>query len=569
MLVTVTKVNSDGTTEDVDATATTDADGRYELTLDSVTASDAGQSEFYYIISASDESGSLLLSSIAAPTEDMSAPVSPGTTFGSAVLENGVGGISTIPSPEQVNNMNALYDKVLTDLPPGMIEYPSNANTEEAQNAVLAMANGVSAAGGDAQTIYQGVLFESNFYSLQTDATSDATDAAQYVKKAILYGCDQPSQQPLTDLDAQIAGQLLTDGVTYTPTQIVAAINAASNDPDITVETAVSNFAALLTNIEEVSPTNGLETNDMIALNVKRTLSSSTFNADTALEGDQVLAFIESLNPGPMPGQVCAGNINLTNVLKQLTEASELASPAIAQVMVYGERMTCPEATVTGEVQVYIPEGSSVNVMSATLSGGSLASPIVGSLQGNNRYRFDDPTACASFGVDATYTITVNLSSGGPLTQTVERNHPDVTQATVSVDGVPTSDSATVPTDYNVPYPLFTWENPADMLAGITDAPPNSAVKYTYEFSYIDPTDTVVAPLTACPQVAVGALYSVSSMLPSTECDPEACAALAPGHNASDIVCRLYIQTVLVDESDNYLEVAAGEFATYRYVPTP
>lgn len=568
MEITVTQVNSDGTTEELEATATSDAEGNYTLSLDAVTQTTAGQSDFYYLITATD--GTVVLNSVAAPTEDMTAPVSPGTTFGAAALSNGIGGISTIPSAEQVNNLNLLNDQVLTDFPDGSIEYPSNANTPEALAAVLSMANGTAASDSQSQYAYMGVLSESNFYSIVTDATSDETDRAQYVKKMIFNGCGQPSQQPLTDLDANVIGQVLQDGITSTPTEIVAAMNAASNDPDISVDTAVSSFVTLLTNIEAISSTVGLDEADLLPLNVKRNLTAATFTSATPLDADQAVAFIETLNFGVGPQAApCNGNINITNVLKELTEASELDVPAIAQVQVYGERMACPQATVTGEVEVYIPEGSAVTVVSTELSGGSLSSPIVGTLQGMNRYVFDDASACALFGVEATYTVTVNLSSGGPLTQTVDRNHPNVPQATVTVDGVPTSDSATVASDYDVPFPLFTWEDPADMLAGITDAPANSAVKYTYEFSYIDATDMVIAPLNTCPTVTAGALYSVSSMLPVTECDPEACAALSPGHDASDIVCRLYIQTVLVDESDNYLQVALGEFATYRYVPAP
>lgn len=567
MDITVTQVNSDGTTEELEATATSDASGNYTLTLDAVTQTTAGQSDFYYLITATN--GTVVLNSVAAPTEDMTAPVSPGTTFGAAALSNGIGGISTIPSAEQVNNLNLLNDQVLTDFPDGSIEYPSNANTPEALAAVLSMANGTAASDSQSQYAYIGVLSESNFYSIVADATSDETDRAQYVKKMIFNGCGQPSQQPLTDLDANIIGQALQEGVTSTPTEIVAAMNEASNDPDISVDTAVSSFAALLTNIEAISSTAGLEETDLLPLNVKRNLTAATFTASTPLDADQAVAFIETLNFGVGPQAApCNGNINITNVLKALTEAPELDVPAIAQVQVYGERMSCPQATVTGEVEVYIPTGSGVTVSSATLSGGSLSSPIVGNLQGTNRYTFDDPTACADFGEDATYTVTVNLSSGGPLIETVERNHPDVPQATITVNGEPTSDSATVPTDYDVPFPLFTWEDPVAMLADIPDAPPNSAVKYTYEFAYIDSTSMAPSPLNQCPTVAAGALYSVSSMLPTTECDPEACAALS-GVDANDIVCRLYVLTVLVDESDNYLEVAAGEFGTYRYVPAP
>lgn len=569
MLVTVTKVNSDGTTEDVSATATTDADGRYELTLDSVTASDAGQAEFYYIISASDESGSLLLSSIAAPTEDMSAPVSPGTTFGSAVLENGVGGISTIPSPEQVNNMNALYDKVLTDLPPGVIEYPSNANTEEAQNAVLAMANGVSAAGGDAQTIYQGVLFESNFYSIQTDATSDATDAAQYVKKAILYGCDQPSQQPLSDLDANIIGEGLKAGTTFTPTQIVEAINAVSGQPPISTETAVSSFATLLSNIENVTPEQGLNPSDMIALNVKRNLTSASFNASTALEADQVIAFIESLNSGPQPGQVCAGNFNITNILKQLTNVSELASPAIKQVQIYADSgFGCDSGMgfghFRGEVQVYIPQSSPDLQVSGVNITGTNGINEFQVIPDGGRYIFDDDGICVTYGQEVDYTVTVTLSDSSTLQTQITRNHPALPEAQTTVNGQPTSNNNNNPDVFDVNRPLYTWQTPEEVLATIVNPPEGSAVKYTYEFSHINKNDSQSSPLSQCPMVSSGALYSVNNFLPTVDCDPAACAtALNNGTPASDILCRMNIQVYLVDQYDNYLGQAAGHFPVF------
>ena len=574
MNVTVTKVNSDGTEEQVSASTTTDAEGHYSIVLDSVTPTDAGQANFYYNIKASDSSGSLVLNSITAPTEDSTVPVSPGTTIGASALGNNVGGISGIPSPEQVNNMNNLFDKALTDLPPGTVQYPSNTNSDASKEAVLAMANGMSAAGGDQQAIYQGVLFESNFYSILTDTTSDASDAAHYVKKATLYGCDQPSQQPLSDLDANIIGDAMKNGVTYTPTQIVEAINASGVNPQIPLDTAVSSFSTLLANIENVSPTTGLETNDLIALNIKRNLTSASFNASTPLDPDQAIAFIESLNRGagimaPPSAQACTGNFNITNILAQLTQLSELASPQIKQVQIYADSGFGCSDPVQGhfmaQVQVYIPHNSALNVSNVHISGtnGISQDSTMGS---NGTFLFNQDGVCVTHGDNVTYTVTVTLSDTSELTTEVTRNHPYIPEAVTTVDGNPTSNNVNNPDVFNVNRPLYTWLTPEEALAGITNAPENSVVKYTYEFSHIQQSNPS-GPLNQCGFVSSGALYSVNNFLPTVDCDPTACSAAMGGSiPASDIICRMNIQVYLVDQSDNYLGQAAGHFPVFTVV---
>lgn len=93
----------------------------------------------------------------------------------------------------------------------------------------------------------------------------------------------------------------------------------------------------------------------------------------------------------------------------------------------------------------------------------------------------------------------------------------------------------------------------AELLAG------DYSVKYTYEFAHVDTSAVQVSPASQCAQVSSGALYSVDSFNPTADCDVAACAA-SLGVSASNISCRMNIQSYLVDKNDKILGQAAGHF---------
>lgn len=93
----------------------------------------------------------------------------------------------------------------------------------------------------------------------------------------------------------------------------------------------------------------------------------------------------------------------------------------------------------------------------------------------------------------------------------------------------------------------------------------------TYEFSHV----AVAGPLAGgplnsntypgCNSVNSSgslAMYSVDSFVPTVDCDIAACAA-STGEPESNIICRMNIQTFLVDGYDRLLGQAAGHFPVF------
>ena len=316
-----------------------------------------------------------------------------------------------------------------------------------------------------------------------------------------------------------------------------------------------------------------LSDDDQLALYVARDLDADTLSEDTALAADQAAAFLESLPDTPC--SLGSGG-DVTLVVADLTGDATLEDSAIADMQIYHDSgFGCNEGDDEGhfraEIEVYDPGEIGVESVVITSSdtdalGGDGAHTLS---QDNGSTRYVSQTSdsgatgvCVAFGEEVSYTITVTMADDSELTQTVTRNHPRVPEADTTVDGEETSNNIDDPDVLTTARPVYTWESPDEKLAQITDAPEGSVVKYTYEFSHVDGSSDQTSPLNNCGMESSGALYSVDSFMPTVDCDVAACAA-ASGVAAENVICRMNIQTFLVDEYDRYLGQAAGHFPVF------
>ncbi|MDO8519787.1 MAG: hypothetical protein Q7T11_06450, partial [Deltaproteobacteria bacterium] len=280
------------------------------------------------------------------------------------------------------------------------------------------------------------------------------------------------------------------------------------------------------------------------------------------------LAFLQTL---PQDGNPCQfGSVDITAVIADLTSDADLESPTISDAQIYHDSgFGC---TGTGhfraEVDVYAPGTTVSSVSIASSNTTSLGGDGVHALTADGTRWVSQASAegangiCVTFNSEVTYTITSNLANGSTLTDTVTRNHPNVPEADTTVNGEETSNDVQNPDVLTDKRPVYEWESPEEKLATITGAPAGSVVKYTYEFSHVNGSAGQTSPLTGCDMQSSGALYSVNNFMPTVDCDPEACAT-SSGVAADDIVCRMNIQTFLVDAYDRYLGQAAGHFPVF------
>lgn len=560
--VTVYEVAEDGTeTAVTGATATTDSSGAYSISgLDAATEDDLGKTTTYYKVCASDSSDTLELCAPVAPsgTED-TASISPGTTLAQGMIDS-LGQAGENPSSEVIEQMREMYKKDAETNLADSITLPDNGSANA--DAVEIFANGLSAAGGVAEKVLKAYQYEAEFYSLASDSTATEEDKGNYIREVINEACNQPTILPVTDLVASVMGAALHEGVQFTISDIVSAYNTFSNQASVNLSDALSSFSTFLSNIEtnaaSADSTENLTNNDLIALVIKRNLSSSTLAGSTLLDADQALAFIESLNLGN--GTVCAGNAKVRNVVAGLTLNSLMTTTAIENVEIFQDSgFGCDENAgqghFRGEVKVYTPSESSLDVVSVNISGGTINHNET-TPQGD-RYVFNTNAECVTLGASVTYTVTATFDDASTATTTVVRSHNRVPEASTTVDGNVPSNDVNNPDVLTSKRPLYVWEAPADKLASITGAPAGSEVKYTYEFSHASGG----GPLGACQGVQSGRLYSTSSFLPTVDCDIAACA-VASSTPEANIVCRMNIQTFLVQDG-KILGQAAGHFPVF------
>ncbi len=595
--VTLHKVFGDSDTADetVDiGTVTTDSDGNFTIPdIELAPAGSGADTDFYYEVRIT--KGDLQLRSPAAPREDATVNVSPETDVAAKIISDvvNVPGVND-PPLAMASTIESIRELVIDDaatlVDEGAIEIPSAVGVN-AQDNVLALANGVSAGGGNAEKMFKAASFEAEYLALTAGETGDTEQAAGFISRVTRESCGQAEGEYMPQALADALGDYYFNGDevrTLTPSAIITAYNANidtnGGGTQLDLATVVSNYQAMLSSVEDnleasASESEDISDEDQVVMLTKRDLEADTFSATTELTADQVAAFIQTL-----ASQNCSidSRLDLFGFMADLLGDQSLRQIAIANSQIYhNSGFGCNEGDGEGhfyaDIQVYrgTREVDSVTISSSDSTALDGDGTITLTQEGNS-YKSNTNGVCVALGTEVTYTITVNFTTGSPVVGNVVRNHPRIPEAssTVFVDGafVAGADNSASPTVVDTTRPLYQWTSPADMLTDIINDSSNSAissslsassatVKYTYEFAHVDTSATQVGPASdpACPIVSSGALYAVDSFIPTEDCDVTACAA-ALGIAEEDVACRMNIQSYLVNEHDKILGQAAGHF---------
>jgi len=264
--------------------------------------------------------------------------------------------------------------------------------------------------------------------------------------------------------------------------------------------------------------------------------------------------------------------LSMAQMVASLTSSSLLASPAIMNYEIYNDSTASCTGTqahfAADDVLVFIPKTSTLTVSGVTVSatGFNSGNALALTLE-NSRYRTVNTTACVTKDTSITYTLTATLSDSSTLTKQVTRQHNTVPEpTTLTMNGTALSSNENSPTLSTDKRPVFAWTSASTLFSQITNPPSGSKVKYTYEFAhYVKGSGSPINPATtACPGVNTGGarkLYKVNNFIPASDCQPTTCAA-SRSVGASQVECRMYVNTWLVDENDKLLGQAGG---TFRY----
>lgn len=187
--------------------------------------------------------------------------------------------------------------------------------------------------------------------ALVSDSDTTEANATGYINRVIREGCNHAQGDYLPQPVAEAFGEHFTTDNKLTATQIVAAYNLNFSGADVVLATVVLNFKAMLTEVSEklASPAVGsspIASTKQLALYTMRDLDPATFAADTELDADQALAFIQTL--GSQQCQFTA-QLDLFSFISTLLEKPELALPAIAFADIYhSSGFNCNEGSGKG-----------------------------------------------------------------------------------------------------------------------------------------------------------------------------------------------------------------------------
>lgn len=567
-------------------TVTTDASGDFSIT--NVTQSPAGSgqdSDFYYEVRIT--KGDLTLVSPVSPQADTTVNVSPETDLAAKILSDvlEVPGDTTppVPSATLVETTRELVIQNTGDLLDGdKIALPSSVGSAN-QDEILAAANGIAAGGGNAEKAFKAASFESEYYTLANQgADANSAEVAGYLSRLVREGCNQSGQNNFPQPVAALMAERFKTGATVTVSAIISAYNNHFTGTPLVSDTLIAEFDAMLTNIDgnqgaAANTVSDINDSDLLGVMAKRDLDAASFTGDTALTMDQAAAFIQVLGTSN-----CAldGQLDLYGFMGELLGESGFATPRISGFEIYhNSGFGCNEGSGFGhfvaDVGVYSGSNTVTSVVITSTDSTALGGDGTETLtQQGDRFVSNTNGVCVALGTEVSYTITANFSGGGSATENITRNHPRIPEASsqVMVDGVfqAGADNGSNPTVVDSPRPLYQWTSPADMETAIINDSANSAVsstlaasgarvKYTYEFSHVDLTGAPISPAPQCDAVPSGRLYSVDSFIPTVDCDVSACAT-ALSTDASNIGCRINIQSFYVDRQDKLLGQAAGHF---------
>jgi hypothetical protein len=582
------KISADGTeTQVTGVTATTDTAGNYTLTNvpDAVTGTGSA-TDFYYEVRAS--SGGLDISAPVAPTADTTVNLSPESKIAAAMLSavSNVPGVTSAAVLPAGNAIDLLRDIVFTNISQmSSFSLPSMAAGDESKVAIAAEA--VSANNGNADKLMEAYdsLKEALYLDQNRPVVSEAR-IASYLERAVQSSCNYQQAAKLPQAAATALAGAFKAGTTFTLGQIANAYNHNGGNPAIDANGIVTAFSGVL-NVLNTALTSSTDIPDAALGGIyisRGTLSS--LSSSSSLEADQALLLLQAIAPS---NQQCQVPLNYLGIAAELTGNTALTTtPSFDDIEVYHQRLQCGNnGSLEARVKLYLPQATTVS--GVTISANGLKDQFGADLTSALSLTIDNfpsagtsnwilsggPTqACLVFGQTYTFTITADLSTG-PITTTVTRTPVDVPEAQITLMAKDYSETSVVfsqnstgqpdnpiklSASLSTERPVFKWSPaPGEDAAAAINAPAGTQIKYLYDVSHFDITHggPENRDLVNCPVVQNidGKFFDKDYILSPIDCDVDRCNAAEP-----DVphVCRIHVQTVLVDENNRILGWSAG-----------
>lgn len=575
--ITLYKVFADGTEEVVSgATTTTDANGNYTLANVPVAQTGTGAAtDFYYEVRAT--SGALEVIAATAPTSNTTVNLSPESKIAAMMLSDvaevpGVSTASVLPTEGTIENLSEMvYDNLSS-----MQNFTPPSTATSADDKVIIAANAVSANDGNAEKLMRAYEAQKEeLYLQQNKSTVSESTVAGYLDRVTKAACDFNANTKLPQVVSSALAEAFKDGTAFTLDEVVTAFNSNNLGQDATVNGAISNFSGILDSLNTaLKNKTDIPDDALLALYANRD-DLTSLSSGTTLEADQALAMVQAMLPSD---QRCQGGVDYVGLVSDLVGDPTIATTAsFADIEVYHVRGSCPQGSLKARVQLYLPPGVTANSVTIAASGMKdinnntvLSVNLTATFPASGIWEYgnfnNNEYTCLTFNQTYTYTITADLNGADDLTTTITRTIVDLPEASISLIDMATYTVSTQfstgqpdqPIKITSQRPMFKWLPAPGTPPPSLGAPAGTQVKYLYDITHFNRNTggPENRDFVNCPGEQNNTrFYDKDYILSPIDCDVDKCNQALPD---AQHVCRLHVQTVLVDEYDRTLAWSAG-----------
>jgi hypothetical protein len=528
--------------------------------------------DFYYMVETT-LNGTTLSAPISNTSDTEEVEISPKSTLASKLIAD-VSKSDTdnnhIPSQTIINNARKMVSKDIDDFSSSIGDvHIDDTNLND-------LANGLTTLASKSALAYKTIALEKEYKEINAlgSSASKKTKQAQYLAKLLENVCSKSQNNSENIVSSALAKKIVDSGLMDT-TYTISDLKSKLNDNNIE-----ANLKSAFDSLESNSMAS-LSDKEQAMMLIQRDLKGANISDSTELSLEQVIAYMYSY---PSSSQVC--NIDVGDLFDKLhrLKTDFAVIPMITKADIWNSNYDSCPTYFEARIKLFNATKNISSVEVETNSTTDLGSTHKIQLikDGNDEtwvynIHHNTGTQCLNSEVPVRYTVIANYSDGTTATTTVDRTHYEVREAATYFKDLRSS-AHTAPTpmaheNINSPItisssrPAFSWDSPTDILAGMSSVPSDYKIKYTYEFSHVDKTDSPISPLSKCEAVgsshSIDRLYSVNGFLLAKECNPTACASKYAGKSASNIVCRINVQTYLLDGSDSVVSQAAGRFSYF------
>jgi hypothetical protein len=254
--------------------------------------------------------------------------------------------------------------------------------------------------------------------------------------------------------------------------------------------------------------------------------------------------------------------------------AKKISTSIFKDIKIYNVRGSCPQGQLVVEIELELEEGVSVNNVTIQTENTSINDingnnvNYISMLKDNVNLKkwtfggFGNESVCVDFNKTYEFSINAHIEGSDDITIIESKKFMDIPAAKITIKLDQTEYTQEGQNNPETPIAItenaqsFKWTPNAGTPDPNLEAQDGSKIKFFFDISHFN--IKTGGPDNKCQmQTSEALLYDLNSVLSSFECDVDKCNNTTGDENGTH-VCRIHVQTVLVDTNDNTLGWGAG-----------